>query len=256
MNCKRQTANGLTANWWPAVPALEAAWATLKMYNYLRGFIRLPILNFSSRPETAAQWAAALAVLGERQWQLHGHGRRQTINKRPNVCNELYTTMLPLYIYIYILYSLSLDVGCAFPLAKRKRLRRRRRLRLRLQLYRFKRSDLISLADFLKSMPPFALPSCLVSWGRCPPKMDAIPSSLHLVHLQPTTKWGRVCPQKEINCKLTSANANKKVCNSSYLQFDYLYSFNNFFLHFILTDFVELFLKSIHYHGLDLYNFK
>lgn len=113
MNCKRQTANGLTANWWPAVPALEAAWATLKMYNYLRGFIRLPILNFSSRPETAAQWAAAVAVLGERQWQLHGHGRRQTINKRPNVCNELYTTMLPLYIYITILYIVCLSMLAA-----------------------------------------------------------------------------------------------------------------------------------------------
>lgn len=129
----------------------------LKMYNYLRGFIRLPILNFSSRPETeqsgqqAGRRAGGQAGSGSgRQWQLHGHGRRQTINKRPNVCNELYTVRSSIYIYIYIK---SLDVGCAFPLplvAKRKR------LRLRLQLYRFKRSDLISLADFLKSMPPFA----------------------------------------------------------------------------------------------------
>lgn len=102
-----------------------------------------------------------------------------------------------IYIYKYTIYSLSLDVGCAFPLAKRKRLRRR--LRVRLQLYRFKRSDLISLADFLKSMPPFALPSCLVSWielralsteSGCDPKL------LEPCALATSIRVGRVCHRK------------------------------------------------------------
>lgn len=96
----------------------------LKMYNYLRGFIRLPILNFSSRPETEQSGQQAgggqAAVLGEqqRQWQLHGHGRRQTINKRPNVCNELYTVRS--YIYIYIVSRCRLRFSAAVGGQKKK----------------------------------------------------------------------------------------------------------------------------------------
>jgi len=31
---------------------------------------------------------------------LHGHGRRQTINKRPNVCNEIYAAAFAIELYI------------------------------------------------------------------------------------------------------------------------------------------------------------
>lgn len=146
-----------------------------------------------------------------------------------------------IYIYKYTIYSLSLDAGCAFPLAKRKRLRRR--LRVRLQLYRFKRSDLISLADFLKSMPPFALPSCLVSWielralsteSGCDPKL------LEPCALATSNRVGQGVSQKEIRCELTSAYGNIKVCNYSYSKFDYLYCFNNLLFWILLILFFAL----------------
>lgn len=44
---------------------------------------------------------------------LHGHGRRQTINKRPNVCNEIYAAASAIELYMGFGLRIS-DLGFCF----------------------------------------------------------------------------------------------------------------------------------------------
>lgn len=97
----------------------------LKMYNYLRGFIRLPILNFSSRPETEQSGQQAGRRAGGQAAVLGGSGSfmgtgavKQLIKGQMSAMS--YIQCAPLYIYIYIVSRCRLRFSAAVGGQKKK----------------------------------------------------------------------------------------------------------------------------------------